>query len=106
MKQFHEFAVGPDKDEHVTVPHFALHRLMHQSAQRTDALAHICPAGAQKVAHRIVQAKHGYLQDYGSAVPSTVSWIRSRSEHGVRWEKARLHPAVPVHPRSILQWVA
>ena len=63
MKQFHEFAVGADKDEHVTVPHFALHLLMHQSAQRTDALTHIRSAGTQKVAHRIVQAKHGHLQD-------------------------------------------
>lgn len=106
MKQFHKFAAGSDKDEHVTVPHFAFHLLMHQSAQRTDALAHICPAGTQEVAHRVVQAKHGHLQDYGSAVPSTVSRIRSRSGHGVRWEKARLHPAVPVHPRSVLQWVA
>lgn len=106
MKQFHQFAVGPDKDEHVTVPHLALHLLMHQPAQRTDALAHICPAGTQKVAHRIIQAKHGCFQDYGLAVPSTVSRIRSRSGHGVRWGKARLHPAVPVHPRSVLRWVA
>ena len=106
MEQFHEFAAGSDKDEHVTVPHFALHLLMHQSAQRTDALAHVCPAGTQKVAHRIVQTKHGSFRDYGLAVPLTASRIRSRSGHGDRWGKARLHPAAPVHPRSVLQWVA
>ena len=101
MKQFHELAAGPDKDERVAVPHLAPHPLMHQSAQRADALAHIRPAGTQEVAHRIVQAKHGHLRDYGLTVPSTVSRIRPRSGHGVRWETVRIHPAVPVHARSI-----
>lgn len=60
----------------------------------------------QKIAHRIVQAKHGHLRDYGLTVLSTISRIRSRSGHGVRWEKVRIHPAVPVLPRSIPQLVA
>lgn len=82
MKQFYEFAAGPDKNEHVSILHFAPHLLMHQSAQRTDTLAHICSAGTQKVAHRIVQAKHGHLRDYGFSSINNFSdplpkWARS-----------------------------
>ena len=64
MKQFHEFSAGADEDEYIAVLHFALHLLMNQPAQRTDTLAHIRPAGAQEVAHCVVQVKHGRLGDF------------------------------------------
>ena len=65
MKQLHEPAAGTDEDEDIAVLHFAVHLLMHHSAQRTDTLAHICPARTQEVAHRVVQVKHGRLEDFG-----------------------------------------
>lgn len=65
MKQLHEPAAGTDEDEDITILHFAVHLLMHHSAQRTDTLAHICPARTQEVAHRVVQVKHGRLEDFG-----------------------------------------
>ena len=74
---------------------------MSQPAQRTDALAHIRPAGAQEVAHRVVQAKHGRLGDFGSTTPGAASLIRSRSGHGVRWETTRSRPEAPGLLRSI-----
>src|SRR3712207_5763731 len=101
MKQFHEFSAGADEDEHIAVLHFAIHLLMYQSAQRTDSLAHICPAGAQEVAHRVVQVKHGSPEDFGSTVSSTASQIRSRNGHEVHWGRAKLHPEALVLPRSI-----
>ena len=59
---------------------------MSKSAQRTDTLAHIRPAGTQKVAHRVVQTKHGSLGDFGAKVPSYFSdplpkWARSPLEN-------------------------
>ena len=65
MKEFHESAAGTDEDEDITVPHFTVHFLMYHSAQRTDTLAHICPDRTQEVAHRVVQVKHGRLEDFG-----------------------------------------
>ena len=55
----HQTAATPDEDEHIAVLHLTLHPLMHHPAQRTDTLAHICPAGTQIVAHRVVKAEHG-----------------------------------------------
>mgnify|MGYP007125432123 CR=1 FL=1 len=57
---------------------------MRQTAQRTNALAHIRPAGTQEGAHRIVQTKHGRLGEFGSTVPSIISQTRCRSGHGGR----------------------
>ena len=74
---------------------------MSKSAQRTDTLAHIRPAGTQKVAHRVVQTKHGRLGDFGAKVPSTISLIHFQNGHGVRWEIAKIHPVTLVFPRSI-----
>lgn len=96
MKQFHEFSAGADEDEHIAVLHFAIHLFMYQSAQRTDSLAHICPAGAQEVAHCVVQVKHGRPEDFGSTVPSTDSQIRSRSGHEDHWETVLPHHAALV----------
>ncbi len=98
MKQLHDPAAGSDEDEDITVLHFALHPFMYQTAQRTDSLAHICPAGAQEVAHRVVQAKHGYSGGFGTVIPSVISQTRSRSGHGVRWGTAGTHLEVVVLP--------
>ncbi len=100
MKQLHKFTAGSDEDEHIAVLHFALHLLMYQTAQRTDTLAHICPAGTQEVAHRVVQTKHGRLGDFGSTVPSVSSQTRYRSVRGDRWETAGTCPAASVLPRT------
>ena len=96
MKQFHEPAAGTDEDEDVTVPHFALHLLMYHSAQRADALAHVCPARTQEVAHRVVQVKHGRPGDFGLTLPSVSLLNRFRSGHEVRWETAAQHHAATV----------
>ena len=101
MKQLHESAAGSDEDEDITVLHFAPHPFMYQTAQRTDSLAHICPAGAQEVAHRVVQAKHGCSGGFGSVIPSAISQTRSRSGHGVRWETVETHPEVFVLPGPV-----
>ena len=74
---------------------------MSKSAQRTDTLAHIRPAGTQKVAHRVVQTKHGSLGDFGAKVPSTISLIHFQNGHGVRWETTRSRPEAPGLLRSI-----
>ena len=84
VTQLHEFAAGADEDEDIAVLHLIFHLLMYQPAQRTDPLAHIRSAGAQEVAHRVVQAKHGYLAGFGSTLPSVISQTRSRSGHGDR----------------------
>ena len=88
MKQFHEPAAGTDEDEDIAVLHLALHLLMYHSAQRTDPLAHIRPARTQEVAHRVVQVKHGRLQDFWSTAPSVSLQNRFRSGHEGRWETA------------------
>ena len=86
--------------------------ILHRKSRLYMVLFALCSESSeplsrvQKIAHRIVQAKHGHLRDYGLTVLSTISRIRSRSGHGVRWEKVRIHPAVPVLPRSIPQLVA
>ncbi|WP_416346769.1 hypothetical protein [Bacteroides xylanisolvens] len=41
------------------MPDTASHTLMYHTAERTDTLAHISPAGAEKIPHRIIQAEHG-----------------------------------------------
>ena len=40
------------------MPDTASHTLMYHTAERTDTLAHISPAGAEKIPHRIIQAEH------------------------------------------------
>ena len=97
MKQFHEPAAGADEDEDITVLHFTLHFLMYHSAQRTDTFTHICPAWTQEVAHRVVQVKHGRLEDFGSILPSISLRNRSRSGHEGHWETA-----VPHHAEIVL----
>lgn len=82
--------------------HLTFHLFMHHPAQRTDALAHVRPAGTQEVAHRVVQVKHGPPADFGSTLPSTASLSRFQSGHGVRWETTRTRRKEPVHPRTIL----
>ena len=108
MKQLHKPAVGADEDEDIAVLHLTFHLFMHHPAQRTDALAHVRPAGTQEVAHRVVQVKHGlqvkhgHPADFGSTLPSTVALSRFQSGHGVRWETTRPRRKEPVHPRTIL----
>ena len=72
---------------------------MSKSAQRTDTLAHIRPAGTQKVAHRVVQTKHGSLGDFGAKVPSTISLIHFQNGHGVRWEIDKNTPCDTCFPK-------
>ena len=91
MEQFHEPTAGADEDEDITVPHLAFHLLVYHPAQRTDALAHVRPAGTQEVAHRVIQVKHGRLQDFGPTLPSVSLPNRSRSGHEDRWETAPPH---------------
>ena len=74
---------------------------MNQAAQRTDTFAHIRPAGAQEVAHRVVQAKHGCLGDFESTIPSVDSRTRYRSGHEARSETAGPHLAPPALPKTI-----
>ena len=102
MKQFHEPAARTDEDEDITVLHFTVHLFMYHSAQRTDTFAHICPARTQEVAHRVVQVKHGRLEDFGSTLPSVSSRIRSRSGHGDHWETAGPHHVGLVLQRKTL----
>lgn len=102
MEQLHEFAAGPDEDEDITVLHFALHLFMDQTAERTDSFAHVSPAGTQEVAHRVVQAKHGRLGDFGSTVPPVASQTRFRSGHEGRWETAEPRLGALVLPRKTL----
>ena len=102
MKQLHKPAVGADEDEDIAVLHLTFHLFMHHPAQRTDALAHVRPAGTQEVAHRVVQVKHGRPADFGSTLPSTASLSRFQSGHGVRWETTRTRRKEPVRPRTIL----
>jgi len=59
MEQLHQLAAPADEDEHVSVANIAPHPLMHHAAQRADALAHVRPARAQEVTHRVVKAEHG-----------------------------------------------
>ena len=59
MKQLHQPAAGTDEDENVAIAHIAPHTLMHYTAQRTDALAHIRTPRTQVIPHRVIQAEHG-----------------------------------------------
>ena len=59
MKELHQFTTAADEDEHVTILHATAHTFMHHTAERTDTLAHVRPAGTKEVAHRIIQAEHG-----------------------------------------------
>ena len=59
MQQLHQTAAPADEDEYVTIAYVALHLLMHHTAERADALAHISPPWTQKVAHSVIQAEHG-----------------------------------------------
>ena len=47
------------EDEYITVPDTAAHTLVYHTAEGTDTLAHISPAGAEKIPHRIIQTEHG-----------------------------------------------
>lgn len=76
LKQLHEFAAGTYENENISVLHLAIHPIVHQPTQRTDALTHICPAGAQKVAHCIIQTKHECLVNFVSTLPSVNSLTR------------------------------
>ena len=89
-EQFHQFAALADEDEHVAVLHVTPHPLMHHPAQRADALAHIRPARAQVVAHRVVKAEHGsrgFCPTSHEARPP----CRCRSGHGGRWGTGASH---------------
>ena len=59
MEQLHQSAAGTDEDKDIAVAHIAPHPLVYDTAQRADALAHVCAAGTKEVAHRIVKAEHG-----------------------------------------------
>ena len=59
MEQLHQTAALPDEDEYVAIADIAPHPLMHNAAERTDALTHVCTPRAQPVAHRVIQAEHG-----------------------------------------------
>ena len=69
MKQPHQLAAASYEDEHVTVPDTALHPLVYHAAQRTDSLAHVRPARAQIVAHRVVKAEHD-RKGFSPTIPS------------------------------------
>ena len=84
MKQLHQTTAPADEDEDITVPHITLHPLMHHSAKRTDALAHIRPAGAQIVAHRVIQAEHG-SQGFCPTIRGAHPRLRCQSGHEDRW---------------------
>lgn len=59
MEKLHQFTAAANEDEYITVPDTAAHTLVYHTAERTDTLAHISPAGAEKIPHRIIQAEHG-----------------------------------------------
>ena len=59
MKQFHEPAAAADEYKHVAVANVGTHLLLDNADQRIYALAHVRAAGAQMVAHRVIEAEHG-----------------------------------------------
>lgn len=59
MEKLHQLTTTTDEDEHVTILDTASHTFMHHTAKGTDALAHISPARAKIIAHRIIQTEHG-----------------------------------------------
>lgn len=59
MEKLHQLTAAANEDEYITVPIIAAHTLVYHTAEGTDTLAHINPAGAEKIPHRIIQAEHG-----------------------------------------------
>ena len=101
MKKLHESAAGTDEDEDITVLYFTLHPFMHQTAQRTDALAHIRPAGTQEVAHCIVQTKHDRCEDFDPVLPSTIPQTHYRNGREARRETVMLrHEGMALQMKS------
>ena len=85
MEQLHQLAALADEDEHVTITHVAFHLLMHHTAERTDALTHVCPPWAQVVAHRVIQAEHGQTGSC-SIIPEVHFLFHCQSGHEDHWE--------------------
>ena len=53
----HQTAIlGMEKLHQLTA---AAYTLVYHTAEGTDTLAHISPAGAEKIPHRIIQTEHG-----------------------------------------------
>ena len=80
MKQLHQAAAGTNEDKHVAIAYVASHLLMHHTAERTDALTHVSPPGAQVVTHRVIQAEHG-SQGFCSTIRATRPLCHCRSGH-------------------------
>ena len=59
MEKLHQLTAAAYEDEYITVPDTAAHTLVYHTAEGTDTLAHISPAGAEKIPHRIIQTEHG-----------------------------------------------
>ena len=88
MKELHQFTIAADEDEHVTVLYATAHTLVYHTAERADALAHIRPARAKEVTHRIIQAEHGSRDKrLSSGKPSLP--CRFQDRHELHWGTAR-----------------
>lgn len=59
MEELHQLTAAANEDEYITVPDTAAHTLVYHTAEGTDTLAHISPAGTEEIPHRIIQAEHG-----------------------------------------------
>ena len=61
MQKFHGCSASVDKDKHIAKSNVISHFIMNKPTKRIYSFAHICLPGTQEVAHRIIQAEHGYI---------------------------------------------
>lgn len=59
IEKLHQLTATANEDEYITVFDTTSHTIVYHTAEGTDTLAHISPAGAEKIPHRIIQAEHG-----------------------------------------------